>query len=89
MPAAQNSGGTLANVLGFTTYFVSNVSRLWEGAEPQLKRQLQAAVVPTGIDWDGASFGTVVTAPIFNVLGRFSSDLESVVDQTGVEPVTS
>jgi hypothetical protein len=89
LPAAQNSEGSLASVLGFTGYFVSNVSSLWLEATPELKRQLQAAVVPTGIDWDGATFGTALTAPIFNVLGRFSSDVESVVSPEGIEPSTN
>ena len=41
IPTAQNSEGTVASVLGFTSYFVSNISSLWVEATPELKRQLR------------------------------------------------
>ena len=55
--------------------------------QPQRFRQL---FVPDGIAFDGNGFvGTSVTAPAFSYLRPIEAGNEGLVDQTGVEPVTS
>ena len=51
---------------------------------------LVANYVPKGIEVDGNGFvGTAVTAPAFSYLRPIESGNERLVDQTGIEPVTS
>jgi hypothetical protein len=45
---------------------------------------------PDGIAFDGKGFvGTRVTAPAFSYLREIETENERLVDQTGIEPVTS
>jgi hypothetical protein len=45
---------------------------------------------PDGIRFDGTKLvGTGTTLPVFNYLNPISGEKEDLVDQTGIEPVTS
>jgi hypothetical protein len=47
-------------------------------------------VFPQGVAFDGNGFvGTAVTAPAFSYLQPVADGNERMVDQTGIEPVTS
>jgi hypothetical protein len=53
-------------------------------------RRFQQLFLPEGISFDGNGFvGTRVTAPAFSYLREIETGNERVVDQTGIEPVTS
>ena len=85
LPEFEHSHGSLQGVLAFIEDFVTNVSRLWLHAAPDEKKRLQTAVVPTGIDWDGATFGTATTAPIFNVLAGIGDGPEGLAPPAVIE----
>ena len=53
-------------------------------------QRFQQLFFPDGIAFDGKSFvGTGVTAPAFSYLREIETENERLVDQTGIEPVTS
>ena len=80
-------GGTLA----FTERVLPRGSDLWVQASlDQRQRFQQQLFFPDGIAFDGKRFvGTGVTAPAFSYLRRIEDENVRMVDQTGVEPVTS
>ena len=54
------------------------------------KQRLQQVFFPEGIRFDGKRLvGTGETLPGFNYLSPVSESKKEVVDQTGIEPVTS
>ena len=54
------------------------------------KQRLQQVFFPDGIRFDGKKLvGTGTTLPVFNYLSTVSDGKKDLVDQTGVEPVTS
>jgi hypothetical protein len=57
LPDVEQSHATVQSALDSIASFVTGVSTLWLDADPNQKLQLQSAVVPTGIDWDGETFG--------------------------------
>ena len=59
-------------------------------ASLEQRQRFQQLFYPDGIAFAGNRFvGTRVTAPAFNYLRKIEDGNERVVDQTGVEPVTS
>jgi hypothetical protein len=51
---------------------------------------LQQVFFPDGIRFDGKRIvGTGTTLPVFNYLNPVSEQKKDLVDQTGIEPVTS
>ena len=54
------------------------------------RQRFQQLFFPDGIAFDGNRFiGAAVTAPAFSYLREIRTGNEGLVDQTGVEPVTS
>ena len=54
------------------------------------RQRFQQLFFPDGIAFDGNRFiGTGVTAPAFSYLREIRTGNEGLVDQTGIEPVTS
>jgi hypothetical protein len=65
-------------------------SRASVSASLEQKQRLQQLFFPNGIAFDGKAFvGTRVTAPAFSYLREIRTENEGLVDQTGIEPVTS
>ena len=63
---------------------------LWVQASLEQRQRFQQLFFPNGIAFDGNGFvGTRVTAPAFSYLRPIDGGNENLVDQTGVEPVTS
>ena len=59
-------------------------------ASLEQRQRFQQLFFPEGIAFDGNGFvRTAVTARAFNYLQPLNSDNERMVDQTGIEPVTS
>ena len=60
------------------------------GASLEQRQRFQQLFFPDGITFDGKSFvRTAVTAPAFSYLRPIEGGNEGLVDQTGIEPVTS
>lgn len=54
------------------------------------RQRLQQLFFPQGVTFDGNGFvGTAVTAPAFSYLQPLADEKQRMVDQTGIEPVTS
>jgi hypothetical protein len=63
---------------------------LWVQASLEQRQRFQQLFFPAGIAFDKNGFvGTAVTAPAFNYLRPIEAGNEGLVDQTGIEPVTS
>ena len=63
---------------------------LWVQASLDQRQRFQQLFFPKGIAFDGNRFvGTGATAPAFNYLRGIETGNEGLVDQTGIEPVTS
>ena len=73
----------------FGEYALTNAARLWRAAESSQKAQLQRVLFPAGVPFDGKAFGTALTSSAFSYLEEFQSQKSKMVDQTGIEPVTS
>ncbi len=62
----------------------------WVQASLDQRQRFQQLFFPDGIDFDGNRFvRTGVTAPAFSYLREMKTENEGLVDQTGIEPVTS
>ena len=54
------------------------------------KQRLQQLFFPEGVRFDGKRLvGTGTTLPVFNYLNPIFDEKKDLVDQTGIEPVTS
>ena len=77
-------------ILGFAERVLPRAADLWVQASLEQRQRLQQLLFPDGIVFDGKEFGrTAVTAPAFNWLQPEKPSKTKVVDQTGIEPVTS
>ena len=63
---------------------------LWVQASLEQRQRFQQLCCPDGIAFEGNGFvRTAVTAPAFSYLRGIETGNEGLVDQTGIEPVTS
>ena len=77
-------------ILAFAERILPRASDLWVQASLEQRQRFQQLFFPDGIAFDGNRFiGTGVTAPAFSYLREIRTENEGLVDQTGVEPVTS
>jgi site-specific DNA recombinase len=77
-------------ILAFAERVLPSASNLWVQSSLSQKQRLQQVFFPDGIRFDGKKLvGTGTTLPIFNYLSPVSGLKKDLVDQTGVEPVTS
>jgi hypothetical protein len=77
-------------ILAFAERVLPRASDLWVQASLEQRQRFQQLFFPDGIAFDGKGFvGTRVTAPAFSYLREIETENERMVDQTGVEPVTS
>ena len=77
-------------ILGFAERVLPRAADLWVQASLEQRQRLQQLFFPEGISFDGKDFvRTAVTAPAFNWLQPSEPSKTRVVDQTGIEPVTS
>ena len=76
-------------ILAFAERILPRASDLWVQASLN-QRAVPTTVFPDGLAFDGNRFiGTGVTAPAFSYLREIRVGNERLVDQTGIEPVTS
>ncbi len=77
-------------ILAFAERILPRAADLWVQASLDQRHRFQLLLFPDGIAFDGNRFvGTGVTAPAFSYLRTIEDGNERVVDQTGIEPVTS
>jgi hypothetical protein len=77
-------------ILAFAERVLPSAPNLWVQASLEQRQRFQQLFFPDGIAFDGNSFvGTRVTAPAFSYLREIETENERMVDQTGIEPVTS
>jgi hypothetical protein len=77
-------------ILAFAERVLPRAADLWVQASLEQRQRFQQLFFPDGISFDGNRFvRTAVTAPAFSYLRPIESGNEGLVDQTGVEPVTS
>ena len=77
-------------ILAFAERVLPSASNLWVQSSLNQKQRLQQLFFPEGIRFDGKRIvGTGLTLPVFNYLSPISDAKKEVVDQTGIEPVTS
>ena len=77
-------------ILGFAERILPRASDLWVQASLDQRQRFQQLFFPDGIAFDGKRFvGTGTTLPVFNYLNPISDGKKELVDQTGIEPVTS
>ena len=77
-------------ILAFAERVLPSASNLWVQSSLAQKQRLQQVFFPDGIRFDGEKLvGTGTTLPVFNYLGTVPDVKKELVDQTGIEPVTS
>ena len=77
-------------ILAFAERVLPRTADLWVQASLDQRQGLQQLFFPQGVAFDGKGFvGTAVTAPAFSYLQPAADGKERMVDQTGIEPVTS
>jgi site-specific DNA recombinase len=77
-------------ILAFAERILPRASDLWVQASLDQRQRFQHLFFPDGIAFDGNRFvGTGATAPAFSYLREIRTENEGLVDQTGIEPVTS
>ena len=77
-------------ILAFAERVLPSASNLWVQSSFAQKQRLQQVFFPDGIRFDGKRLvGTGLTLPVFNYLSPVSGSKKDLVDQTGIEPVTS
>ena len=77
-------------ILAFAERVLPRAADLWVQASLEQRQRFQQLFFPDGIAFDGKGFvGTRVTAPAFSYLRTIETGNERMVDQTGIEPVTS
>ena len=88
--ASELEGLDVEGILSFAERVLPNASDLWVQASLNQKQRLQQLFFPDGLRLAGKRLvRTRVTFPAFKDLGFSETREERVVDQTGVEPVTS
>ena len=77
-------------ILNFAERVLPRASDLWIQASLEQRQRLQRLFFPEGVAFSGKSFDrTVVTSSLFEYLRPLDGPKENLVDQTGIEPVTS
>jgi hypothetical protein len=87
LSAAVTDQLDVEGILGFGERVLTSVDRLWPEVGLEQKQQLQLALFPEGIQFDGERFGTAVTCLAFNQLGGDFATKSNVASPTGFEPV--
>lgn len=77
-------------ILAFAERVLPSASNLWVQSSLAQKQRLQQLFFPDGVRFNGKKIvGTGTTLPVFNYLSSVSEQKKELVDQTGIEPVTS
>ena len=75
-------------VLGFAEHVLTNAARLWAELGIDGKQDLQQALFPQGLSFDGQDFGTAVTSLAFKHFEALRPTGTDVASPRGVLPFT-
>ena len=75
-------------VLGFAEHVLTNAARLWAELGIDGKQELQQALFPQGLSFDGQEFGTAVTSLAFKHFEALRPTGTDLASPTGFEPVS-
>jgi hypothetical protein len=73
-------------VLAFAEHVMTNAARLWMELGLGQRQQLQKALFPNGLHFDGEKFGTAVTCLAFKKLGENGGSGSGMASPPGFEP---
>ena len=77
-------------ILAFAERVLPSASNLWVQSSLNQKQRLQQLFFPEGVRFDGKRLvGTGLTLPVFSYLASGEDSEVRMVDQTGIEPVTT
>ena len=80
----------MEGILALAERLLPRAADQWVQASLEQRQQFQQLFFPEGISFNGNGFvGTAVTTPAFSYLRGIWIGNEKLVDQTGIEPVTS
>lgn len=85
----SDTGFNEKKVFDFCTNALTDLPKTWSRLDLSGKRRLQWFLFPEGLIFDGNKFGTAKTAYCFEVKRDFETKKYSLVEQRGVEPLTS
>ncbi len=80
-------GLDIAAVVSFARTLLARPGDSWRAFDLDGKQRLQRLVFPDGIEFDGKTFRTAVTSPVFTALEASAVRDESLASPTGIEPV--
>jgi site-specific DNA recombinase len=75
-------------LLDFGENLMMNTAKVWLDLAFEQKLRFQRVLFPDGLTFDGESFGTAVTSPVFSYLRDISTGKVSMASPTGFEPVS-
>ena len=81
---ARIDGKDVEGVLGFAEYLLTNAARVWQEATLPQRQQLQRAILPQGLPFDGRGFGTAPTCLAFSHLQGIASVENGMASPPGV-----
>ena len=73
-------------VLGFAEHLLTNLGRMWLEASMRQRQQIQNAVFPEGLPFNGREFGTAPTCLAFSNLPGFGVQEKGMASPPGFEP---
>ena len=80
----------MEGILAFAERILPRSADLWVQASLDQRQRFQQLFFADGIAFDGSGFvGTAATGRAFSYLPGLGTGDERMVDQTGIEPVTS
>lgn len=78
----------LESLLPLATRVLTDPAGLWRQAHGEARIALQRFLFPEGVPFDGESFGTAVTSPLFSRLRAWERAKERMVTPRGFEPLS-
>jgi site-specific DNA recombinase len=72
-------------VLNFAEYLMTNAARVWVEASLPQRQQIQRAIFPEGLSFDGRGFGTAVTCLAFSTFAASKVDKSGMASPPGFE----
>ena len=76
----------MEGLIAFAEYLMSNLASTWFQANLKQRQQIQRAIFPEGLPFDGQGFGTAVTCLAFNQLVEAGGSENGLASPSGIEP---
>jgi hypothetical protein len=73
-------------ILNFAEYLLTNTARVWLEASLSQRQQIQRAIFPEGLPFDGRDFGTAPTCLVFNRLAESAAVGNGMASPPGFVP---